>query len=188
MAEITQILERLNQGEEGAFAELVPLVYAELRRRADRRLASGAAGHTLQATALVHEAYLKLAGGRPASWQGSRHFYNAAAEVMKQIVLNHARAKGAKKRGGHLRRAELDGVAAADGGGGDDLDWEAVDRALAELRAMDARRYQVVMLRYFAGLADAEIARTLDVSVKTVERDWAAARLFLRAKCGEGPG
>ena len=185
MGQVTLILERLNRGDEGALEELIPLVYDELRRRANGRLA-GRNGHTLQPTVLVHEAYLKLAGGRSMNWQGSRPFYNAAAEVMKQIVLNHARAATAQKRGGDRRRVELSGVEPAiEGGGstldGEETDWEALDRALAELRAMDGRRYQVVMLRYFAGLTDAQAAQTLEVSEKTVERDWAAAKLFLRA-------
>jgi len=184
MSQVTVILDRLNQGEDGAFEELIPLVYQELRRRANRRLAGAGAGHTLQPTALVHEAYVKLAGGRGISWKGSRHFYNAAAEVMRQIVLNHARSHAAVKRGGQLKRVELEGVEAVlpqD----DQTDWEALDRALVQLRAMDERRYQVVMLRYFTGLTDAQVAEALGLSERTVERDWAAARLFLRATLSE---
>jgi len=182
----------------------VPLVYAELRRRAAQRLWAGRGeghgqGHTLQATALVHEAFLRLLpgtpeasardGGAPAAWHGSRHFYNAAAEVMKQIVLNHARAKAAHKRGGALRRVDLSGVEPPVPPTPDDPgDWEALDQALAGLKAMDGRRYQVVMLRYFAGLTDAQVAQAIGVSEKTVERDWAAARAFLRAAVADSPG
>jgi RNA polymerase sigma factor (TIGR02999 family) len=186
MSQITLILERLNRGENEAFEDLVPLVYQELRRRAYRRLGSAQAardGHTLQPTALVHEAYLKLAGGNASAWQDSRHFYNAAAEVMKQIVLNHARAGAAQKRGGGRQRVELEGVEAVVPS--EQTDWEALDRALAELRALDERRYQVVMLRYFAGLTDAQVAAALGVSEKTVERDWKAAKLFLRGTMRE---
>lgn len=186
MSEVTQILDRLNRGDQQAFGELVPLVYQELRRRANRRLSAGSGGHTLQPTVLVHEAYLKLSGGRAGAWEGSRHFYNAAAEVMKQIVLDHARASAAQKRGGGLKRVELDGVEAV-APSGHPTDWEAMNRALTQLRQMDERRYQVVMLRYFAGLTDAEIARSLDVSEKTVERDWAAAKVFLHAALSENP-
>ena len=207
MSQVTLILERLNRGDAAAFDELVPLVYAELRRLAARRLSAvgpkaGGGDHTLQPTAVVHEAFLKLmpdrapsdAGGdarialaAAAAWQGSRHFYNAAAEAMKHIVLNHARANAAGKRGGGRRRVALDGAepvlrsAAAD----DEPDWEALDRALAELRGMDGRRHEVVMMRYFAGLTDAQVAAALGVSEKTVERDWAAARAFLRARVHE---
>jgi RNA polymerase sigma factor (TIGR02999 family) len=180
VSQITEILERVNDGDAAAFDDLVPLVYQELRRRAYRRLSAVKDGHTLQPTALVHEAYLKLAGGRPIAWQGSRHFYNAAAEVMKQIVLNHARASAAQKRGGHHNRVDLAGVDAVVESAGE-TDWDALDRALTELRAMGERRYQVVMLRYFAGLTDAQVAASLGVSEKTVERDWAAAKVFLRA-------
>jgi RNA polymerase sigma factor (TIGR02999 family) len=197
MSQITLILERLNRGEGEAYHELVPLVYAELRRRAAQRLWAGRAegrghGHTLQATALVHEVFLRLLPGTPegpprdggalAAWQGSRHFYNAAAEVMKQIVLNHAREQAALKRGGALRRVDLAGVEPPVPATPDDPgDWEALDQGLAELKAIDQRRYQVVMLRYFAGLTDAQVAQAVGMSEKTVERDWAAARAFLRA-------
>ncbi len=178
MSEITVILERLNRGEREAFDELVPLVYHELRRRASGGGAS--ADHTLGPTSLVHEAFVKLLSGQQITWQDSRHFYNAAAEVMRQIVLNHARSNAAQKRGGGRKRVQLDGVeppvATAE-----ELDYEALDAALTELRQMDQRRHEVVMLRYFAGLSDAKIAQCLDVSEKTVERDWAAAKAFLRA-------
>src|SRR5689334_25073617 len=100
MPEITRVLERLNRGEEHAFDELVPLVYEELRRRASRRLGPGADHGTLDSTALVHEAFLRLLSAQSSNWQGSRHFYNAAAQVMRQVVLNHARGNHAKKRGG----------------------------------------------------------------------------------------
>ena len=180
MPQITELLERVNQGEPQAFDQLIPLVYEELRRRANHRLAGRAPNRTLQPTALVHEAYLKLAGATSFDWKGSRHFYNAAAEVMKQIVMDHARRSAAKKRGGERERVELEGVEPVDPAG-EATDWEALNRALLGLRQMDERRYQIVMLRYFAGLTDKEVAEILDVSEKTVERGWAAAKVFLRA-------
>src|SRR4051794_28198420 len=149
MAEITRVLERLNRGEEHAFDELVPLVYEELRRRASRRLGPGADHHTLEPTALVHEAFVRLLSAQSIDWHGSRHFYNAAAQVMRQVVLNHARGKNAKKRGGGDRnRVELDDVAADTGAATarEEIDHAALDAAMSELREMGERRYQVVML------------------------------------------
>ena len=181
MSEITVLLERLNTGDRRAFDELVPLVYDELRARARHCLSGQHNGHTLQTTALVHEAFLKLLGPHTA-WRDSRHFYNAAAEVMRQILVSHSRAKSAQKRGGLLKRVDLPDVPAPLP---EDVDWEVVDRALVELRKLDERRYHVVMLRYFAGLNDAETAQALDVSEKTVKRDWSTAKSFLRAWLAE---
>jgi RNA polymerase sigma factor (TIGR02999 family) len=141
---------------------------------------------------LVHEAILKLRGwegdvapdGR--GWRDSRHFYRAAAEVMRHVLVSHARAKRALKRGGGGGAASRDPVEveeiAAAAASDDGPDWEALDLALAELRARDERRYQVTMLRYFTGLTDAQVAESLGVSEKTVERDWATARAFLRTR------
>jgi RNA polymerase sigma factor (TIGR02999 family) len=188
--ELTLVLERLNQGEPGAYEEMLPLVYRELRRRAQSYLASQAAGHTLQPTALVHEAMLKLrgwegGGGDGIGWRDSRHFYRAAAEVMRHVLVSHARSKRALKRGGAAASRDpvaVDEIAAVVADRNDGPDWEALDLALAELRARDERRYQVTMLRYFAGLTDAQVAESLGVSEKTVERDWTTARAFLRAR------
>jgi RNA polymerase sigma-70 factor, ECF subfamily len=185
MGEATVLLERLNQGDQKAFDELVPLVYQELRGRAAFCLSGNGNGHTLEATALVHEAFLKLVG-RDSSWKNSRHFYNAAAEVMRQILVSRARARKAIKRGGLARRVEFDDAPAR--AGDDSTDWEALDAALGELKIVDGRRHQVVMLRYFAGLTDAEVALALDVSEKTVQRDWATAKLFLREKMQNAGG
>src|SRR5699024_3161707 len=131
-------------------------------------------GHTLQPTALVHEAFLKItaSGGVGANWQNSRHFYNAAAEVMRQILVSYGRRRSAVKPGGARRRVALEGVEpvadGANGGPGGEPDWEAVDVALEELRALDERRYRVVMLPYFAGRTDAQVAQAINVSEKTV--------------------
>jgi RNA polymerase sigma factor (TIGR02999 family) len=130
-------------------------------------------------------------GGAGPNWHSSRHFYNAAAEVMRQILVSYGRRSSAHKRGGGRgRRLVLEAVepVAAGSNGADDPDWEAVDVALEELRALDERRYRVVMLRYFAGLTDAQVAQTIDVSEKTVERDWAAAKVFLQGRVAELEG
>jgi RNA polymerase sigma factor (TIGR02999 family) len=188
MSEITLILERLDGGEAGALDELIPLVYEELRRQARLIMSSAgaaAAGHTLQPTAVVHEAYAKLVGGSGGvAWRTSRHFFNAAAEVMRQILVDHARAKGRQKRGGGWRRVDVDRANATEAPAtvSPDEDWECLDGALTSLRLRDDRRYRVVMLRFFAGLADQEVAACLGVCEKTVRRDWKAAKLFLLAQ------
>ena len=179
MSEITLILDRLGRGESDAFDDLVALVYQTLRFRAYDQLQGDRMALTLQPTALVHEALLKLMAGQPASWENSRHFYNAAAQVMRHIVLNHARANFTRKRGGDRCRVQLDGVEPVLDV--QETDWEGLDAALDKLKELDGRRHQVVMLRYFGGLTDEQIARALDVSDKTVRRDWAAAKAFLRA-------
>ena len=179
MSEITLLLERINGGSQAAFDELVPLVYEELRRQARRCLSGRRGNETLQPTELVHEAFLKLLG-RGTDWQGSRHFYNAAAQVMRQVLVTQARTNSAKKRGNPRLRVELEDL--PEQGHKEELDWEAMDTALGELQRRDQRRYQVVMLRYFCGLTDAQTAQALDVSEKTVERDWATAKAFLRSR------
>jgi RNA polymerase sigma factor (TIGR02999 family) len=194
---VTEVLERIDRGDRAAVNDLIPLVYQELRERAAACMSASPPGHTLQPTALVHEAFAKIVSSRgPARWQTSRHFFHGAAEVMRQILVDHARAKSAQKRGGGRRHVELEGAdvdAAAAAGtcqARDDPDWEALDRALVELRGLDERRYRVVMLRYFAGLSEREVADALDVSEKTVRRDWNTARTFLQAAMaasGQGP-
>ena len=184
-AAVTLVLERINRGDPSAAAELMPLVYQELRRRARFYMGREQAGHTLQATALVHEAFVRLVGDK-TGWENSRHFFNAAAEVMRQLLVDHSRRRSAVKRGGQGRRVPLEDVEVAAPGAGatlplDGIDWEALDRALKELQSEDERRYQVVMLRYFAGLPEHEVAKCLDISPRTVIRDWKTARMFLLA-------
>lgn len=180
---VTLLLERVSRGDKRAIGELVPLVYDELRRKASTYMSRQEAGHTLQPTALVHEAILKLTGNdsgvHRANWRSSRHFFHAAAEVMRQILVDHARGKAAQKRGGDLHRLPIENVELATVA--PETDWEGLDRALAELQRIDPRRYQVVMLRYFTGLSDQQIAQSLEVSERTAQRDWQTAKLFLRA-------
>ena len=188
MPEVTVILERINRGDARAMDELIPLVYDELRHKARLYMARERVGHTLQATAVVHEAFARMLGGNPAeaTWQSSKHFFNAAAEVMRQLLVDHARRRGAEKRGGGLQRVELEGLDVE--AGDDGVDWEGLDQALAELKKRDERRYQVVMLRYFAGLPEHDVAKCLDISEKTVQRDWKVSRMFLLAHLqGEAP-
>ena len=181
MSDVTLILDRINRGDARAADELLPLVYKELRARARAYMSQERAGHTLQATALVHEAFAKMVGrhGAGVAWDSGRHFFNAAAEVMRQLLVDHARRRAAEKRGGRLQRVNLTDVDVPQPI--DEIDWEGLNQALAKLKEHDERRHQVVMLRYFAGLPDHEIAKCLQVSEKTVQRDWNVARTFLFA-------
>lgn len=179
MSELTLVLERVNAGDSEAFGELTALVYDELRRRARFYTARQGPAHTLQATALVHEAFAKMAGASSLGWQDKRHFFNAAAEVMRQIVMDRARRRNAQKRGGGRVHEEL--VDVPDDGLDHEMNWEGLDAALQRLKELDDRRYQTVMLRYFAGLNDQQIAQSLGVSDKTVQRDWKLAKAFLRS-------
>jgi RNA polymerase sigma factor (TIGR02999 family) len=182
MSEVTQILSAIERGDPRAAEQLLPLVYDELRRLAARRLASEGPGHTLQPTALVHEAYLKLVGPDPRQpWNGRVHFFAAAAEAMRRILIDHARRKHRARRGGGMRRVELDdlddiGLVA---GGGDADELLALDEALARLAAADPRRAELVRLRYFAGLTLEQAAELLGISRATADRHWAFARAWL---------
>ena len=185
--QVTLILDRIASGDANAAGELFPQVYEELRRRAAQYMSKERVDHTLQPTALVHEAYVRLIDGHPLAFQSRVHFYNAAAEAMRRILVDHARGRAAGKRGGGRARVdmeELETVAAATEG---ELDQEALDRALTALQAEDERPYRVVMLRYFAGLSEQDTAESLGISVKTVRRDWAAAKLFLLAEMEDSP-
>jgi len=179
-AEVTTILQRIDRGDEHAVAELYPIVYEELRRRAKQLMAQERANHTLQPTALVNEAFVKMARGARAQWQSRRHFYNAAAEAMRKILVDHARTKSAQKRGGDRNRVDLDNVEVKENH--DSVRFVALDAALEKLQKLDQRQYWVVMYTYFSGLADEEIAQMLGVSTKTVQRDWNAAKGFLVAE------
>jgi RNA polymerase sigma factor (TIGR02999 family) len=178
MSDVTILLDKIAQGDDRAADKLLPLVYDELRRKAAHYMAGERRNHTLQATALVNEAYLKLVGGQAVAFQSKAHFYNAAAEAMRRILVDHSRTRGADKRGGGRERVDLDQVdVAADADEG--TDYESLDKALTKLQALDERRYRVVMLRYFAGLTEQQIAENLNVTTKTVQRDWGAAKLYL---------
>jgi RNA polymerase sigma factor (TIGR02999 family) len=179
MGDITQLLAAVERGEPQAAEELLPRVYDELRKVAAARLAHEKPGQTLQATALVHEAFLRLAGPEhAATWQSRAHFFGAAAEAMRRILVENARRKQAARRGGEFVRceAELEQIAAPQ----PDEKLLALDEALTRLAGQDARKAQLVKLRFFAGLTTAEAAQMLGISTATADRDWAFARAWLQ--------
>lgn len=177
MSEVTRILMALDKGQSQAAAELLPLVYDELRRLAAWRLANEKPGQTLQATALVHEAYLRLVGKDDPQWNGRRHFFGAAAEAMRRILVENARRKKRLKHGGHLERVNADDVDLPAPMPDDDL--LAMDEALDRLAEVDPRAAELVKLCFFVGLTQEQAAKHLDVSVATVERTWSFARAWL---------
>ncbi|MBM4067794.1 MAG: sigma-70 family RNA polymerase sigma factor [Planctomycetes bacterium] len=183
MSDVTRILNAIDQGDARAAGELLPLVYDELRRLASQKLAQEQPGQTLQATALVHEAYLRLvASGRKAGdpeqrWDSRGHFFAAAAESMRRILVDNARKKQRHKRGGDRQRLDLDQIEAQSPAPAADL--LALDEALDNLAAEDAQKAELVKLRYFAGLSVEEAARCLGISRATADRYWAYARAWL---------
>jgi RNA polymerase sigma factor (TIGR02999 family) len=180
---LTALLHAWHRGEAGALDRVMPAVYDELRQLAARHLANERAGHTLQTTALVHEAYLRLAGQEHVDWKNRAYFFGAVANVMRRVLVDHARRRSRDKRGGGLAVVALEQVAepaepaALDGG----IDVQALDDALDRLAAIDARQARIVELRFFAGMTIEEIAAVLTVSAGTVKRDWTVARAWLFA-------
>jgi RNA polymerase sigma factor (TIGR02999 family) len=175
--EVTRILAAINGGDRQARDELMGLAYDHLRRLAQKKMADEPPGHTLQATALVHEAYLRLFEDQDAGWENRRHFYGAASEAMRRILVERARKYQRKKHGGGRRRVPLDDAPIECELEPDEL--IALDEAMKRLAGQDRRMYEVVMLRYFSGLEIEQIARALDVSPSTVDREWRCARLWL---------
>jgi RNA polymerase sigma factor (TIGR02999 family) len=181
MSEVTRILSSLERGDPYAAAQLLPLVYDELRRLAAARLADEPSGNTLQPTALVHEAYLRLVGSPDGDrWNHRGHFYAAAAEAIRRILVENARRKKRHKHGGGGQRLSLEAAESLMQAPSEDL--QALDEALTRLAAHDAIKAEVVKLRFFAGLTMPEVARSLDVSLATAERYWTYARLWLYAE------
>ena len=176
--EVTQILQEWSHGDQNAPARLMPLVYEELRRRAAEYLRHERPDHTLQATALVHEAYLKLVDQSGANWKDRAHFASVAASLMRRILVQHARDHNAQKRGGKLEKLYLDETRELSHERQPDL--VALDDALQSFTATYSREGMVVELKFFGGLEAREIAEVLDVSEKTVLRDWNFAKLWLR--------
>src|SRR5580765_5252348 len=177
MSDVTQILQSIEHGDTKAADELLTLVYDELRRVAAHKMASEAPGHTLQPTALVHEAWLHLGGDEQPTWQNRAHFFGAAAEAMRRILVDRARQKHALKRGGDLKRVDLDGIELASPMPDDEL--LALDEALDRLATVDTRAADMVKLCFFVGLTQEEAARELGVSLATAERVWGFARAWL---------
>ena len=178
--EITQLLLAWSKGDREALDRLFPLVYAELRRLAKSYMRKERAGHTLQTTALIHEAYLRLIDAGQVEWQNRTHFFGVAARAMRQILVEMARERGCQKRGGGARQISLDEAMTI--GAGLDEDLVALDEALDALAQFDARKAQIVEMRFFGGLTEEEIAAALGVSTETVRRDWRLARSWLRRK------
>lgn len=175
--DVTRVLNTWRAGDPAAAAQLVPLVYEELRRLARNYLRRERGDHTLQATALVHEAYLRLLDYDAVSFENRAHFYGLAAKLMRQILVDHARARNASKRGGQAEKVTLDEARDLPLAAGNDL--VAVDGALQDLTKSYPRKGQVVELKFFGGLEMKEIAEVLQVSEKTVLRDWQFAKLWL---------
>jgi RNA polymerase sigma factor (TIGR02999 family) len=186
MSEFSHILGAVAQGDAAAASRLLPLVYDELRRLAAQKLRHEAAGQTLQATALVHEAYLRLVGDGAEPWAGRGHFFAAAAEAMRRILVDNVRRKRSLKRGGGLVRQEFDEAELVAPEPCEDL--LALDEALDRLAAKDPTKAELVKLRYFAGLTMPQIADTLGISLATAERYWAYARAWLHQNLSDGTG
>jgi RNA polymerase sigma factor (TIGR02999 family) len=184
MSEVTRVLAAMGRGEAGAGEQLLPLVYEELRRLAAHRMAQERPGQTLQATALVHEAWLRIGGGAASDWENRRHFFAAAAEAMRRILIDNARRKRAIRHGGGLQRTELDAEVLPIENAMPEDEMLAVNEALVALAAHDARKAELVKLRYFVGLTLEEAASALDLSLRTAKRDWAYARAWLFREIG----
>ena len=183
MGDVTCILEAVEQGNSQAAEELLPLIYDELRRLAAQRLSREKPGQTLQATALVHEAYLRLISSASQRWNGRRHFFAAAAEAMRRILVDNARRKKAEKRGGDRQRVTLDEAAPVDQVASDEL--LVLDEMLQELAANDPLGARLVELRYFAGLDVEQAAAAIGISAASAYRHWSFARAWLHAEMGQ---
>jgi RNA polymerase sigma factor (TIGR02999 family) len=181
--EVSRILGEAGAGRPVDAGALLPLVYERLRAIAAHRMAGERKDHTLQATALVHEAYLKLVDGAELDWTGKAHFYAAAAQAMRRILIDHARARGRRKRGGRRGKVPLDVVDLAVHD--DPAEILSVDEAVRRLEKRDGRMAEIVKLRFFAGLSEAETAGVLGLSDRTVRREWVLARAWLQRELGE---
>jgi RNA polymerase sigma factor (TIGR02999 family) len=177
MSEITQVLQAVGRGEGGASEELLPLVYQELRHLAAVRLAQEQPGQTLQATAIVHEAWLRLVGEGERTWQNRAHFFGAAAEAMRRILIENARRKSTLKRGGGLARVEIEGMDLATAAPDDKI--LLIDEALEKLQTEDPQKARIVVMKFFGGLTNQEVAQAMGVTERTVERQWAFAKAWM---------
>ena len=188
-AQVTGLLLAWGNGDEAALEQLIPLVHTELRRIARRHMAHEHAGHTLQATALVNEAYLRLVDVRQMKWQNRAHFFAMSARLMRRVLVDFARSRRYQKRGGGAQKVSLDEALIVSSERGDDL--VALDDAITALAAVDSRKAQVVEMRFFGGLSVEESAEALHVSVDTVMRDWKLAKAWLlrelKGQAGDGP-
>jgi RNA polymerase sigma factor (TIGR02999 family) len=186
MSDVTRILNAIEQGDAQATDELLPVVYEELRLLAAQKLSQEGPGQTLQATALVHEAYLRLVGTDVHGWKGRGHFFGAAAEAMRRILVDRARRKKSRKRGGGKHRVDLDNVVLSGDESFDAEDLVALDEALSKLEETDTTAADLVKLRYFAGLTGEQAAKALGISHNTADAHWAYARSWLRLEIAGG--
>jgi RNA polymerase sigma factor (TIGR02999 family) len=187
--DVTTLLARWSSGDAGALEQLTPIVYDELRRIARRHLARERKDHTLQSTALVHEAYLRLSGGSASEYQNRQHFFAVAAQVIRRVLVDHARAVNAAKRGGGAQKILLEDQPEASTPPENVAEVLALHEALERLAAFDQQQERIVELRYFAGLSIDETAEVLGISAATVKRDWVMARAWLaRELKGGGSG
>ena len=184
--EVTQMLLDWSKGDQQALARLIPVVYGELRRLASRNLRRERADHTLQTTALIHEAYLKLIKQRNVRWQNRAHFFGIAAQLMRRILVDHARTRHRVKRGGAAMRVPLQEVVIA--AEGLNINLVSLDEALTRLAAVDPRQGRIVELRFFGGLSVEETAEVLRVSAATVKNDWSVAKAWLHRELLRGEG
>jgi len=192
--ELTQLLQRWSQGDEAAFDRMVPMVYDELRRMAQRHLRHERGGHTLQGTSLVHEVYLRVAEGGPVQWQSRAKFFGWVSTLMRHILIDHARSRQAAKRGGGAEMVSLDALRESGSAAVEPLssvhesaqvpDLVAIDQALQRLERLDPQQGRVVELRFFCGLSVAETAEALGISPATVKREWMTARAWLLRELG----
>jgi RNA polymerase sigma factor (TIGR02999 family) len=187
-SELTQLLQAWHRGDAAASEQLLPVIYAELHRQAARAMRRESETHTLQPTALVNEAYLRLIDQDRVEWQSRAHFFGVAAQMMRRILVDHARGHRAAKRGAGMPRISLDGSEALGelASHGDDADVLDLHDALERLAALDALQARLVELRYFGGLTIEETAAALDRSPATIKREWAIARAWLRRELGGG--
>lgn len=181
---ITELLVNWNNGDEAALEQLMPLVYGELRRMARRYMRQQSPGHTFQTTELIHEAYLKLARQESQNYQNRAHFFGIAAQAMRHILVDYARARHSRKRGGWQERVTLDDSFGSASAASDDI--LRLDEALTNLAAIDSRKSRVVELKYFGGMTNEEVATALGVSPETVKRDWRFSRTWLLRELSGG--
>ena len=182
---VTTLLLDWSRGDKAALDQLIPIVYDELRRQAARYLRRERLGHTLQTTALIHEAYIRLVDQRNVRWQNRAHFFGIAAQLMRRILVDHARSKGRAKRGGSDVRVSLDDATVVTKG--QDLDVVALDEALERLAGIDQQQAKIVELRFFSGLTVEETAEVLSISPATVKRDWSMAKAWLHREITDEP-
>ena len=183
--DVTRLLIAWNEGDLGAVERLMPLVYAELREIAERQFRRERAGHTLQPTAVVHEAYFRLVDQTRVTWKNRGHFFAIAAQAMRRILIDHARARKAEKRGGRDDRVTLDvGIASPEPA--DDIDLLALDEALVRLKELDEPQSRIVELRFFGGLSIEETAEAMETSPSSVKREFRSARAWLFRELGRG--